>query len=79
MVAVSRRDYSALRPNPAIRSLLTAAGHDMGQWSDRHLVAIQLTAAQLAAGERVFVSASQAPLIETLLQQNRPNRGREHR
>lgn len=60
-------DLINLRPNPALRKILRAAGFDLNHWSDRHLVLVQLIAGRLSQGERVFVSSEMQPLIDTLL------------
>jgi hypothetical protein len=50
-----------------LRRSLMDAGLDTNQWSDRHLLCVEITANAIADGEAVFVSREMKPLVDALV------------
>lgn len=53
--------------DPSIRRTLARAGHNLTEWTDQQLTAVEFTARAIREGEHVFVSANILPLVDSLL------------
>ena len=60
-------DLSKMEPSPGVRKTLMRAGIEMGEWSDRHLLSVELTANAVRQGERVFVPYEMQPMVSALV------------
>lgn len=65
------REFRDSDTNPQIRRMLCAEGYDLQAWSDRQLAAIGHTARAVLSGERVFVSETMRPLVNTVVEKTR--------
>ena len=60
-------DLTQAEPNRATRIKLAQAGLDTTDWSDRHLLSVEVTAKALHAGERIFVSEQMRLMVSALI------------
>ena len=59
------RDFKPSDTEQQVRRMLHAEGFDLQEWSDRQLASIVFTAKAVLAGERVFVSETMRPLVNS--------------